>query len=177
MFKKGDKVRFLNENEEGVVLSIASDGMVMVLTSDGFEFPVMASDLLLHKEGEMMEDIFRQGRIHRAVKRKEGFTISGKAVKKEQRPAYEIDLHIHQLVPSTRGMSNYDMLRIQLDHFVLKLEEALRNGHKMIIVIHGQGRGVLKKEIHSILEQYEGVFYRDAAHLGYGHGATEISML
>lgn len=177
MFKKGDRVRFLNESGEGEVLSIASDGTVLVLTSDGFEFPVMASDLMLYKEGEMMEDIFRQGRIHRAVKRKEGFTPSGKAVKKEQRPAYEIDLHIHQLVPSTRGMTNYDMLRIQLDYFILKLEEALRNGHKMIIVIHGQGKGVLKKEIHSILDQYEGVFYHDASHLGYGHGATEVTML
>lgn len=176
MFRKGDLVRFLNEDQEGEVIAVAADGIVTVLTEDGFELPVLPSELILHKEGEMMEDIFRHKNVHRAARRKEAPAKTPKKVE-EKRPRYEIDLHIHQLVSSTRGMTNYDMLRVQLDHFVLRLEEALREGHEMIIVIHGQGKGVLKAEIHKILDNYEGIFYRDASHLGYGHGATEIAML
>lgn len=46
-FKKGDKVKFLNEDDHGTVTRVTGDGMVYVLNSDDFEVPVMARELIL----------------------------------------------------------------------------------------------------------------------------------
>jgi hypothetical protein len=45
-FKVGDKVKFLNENGGGVVSRIISPGMVSIAIEDGFEIPVMISEIL-----------------------------------------------------------------------------------------------------------------------------------
>jgi hypothetical protein len=45
-FKVGDKVKFLNESGGGVVSRIISPGMVSVAIEDGFEIPVVISELL-----------------------------------------------------------------------------------------------------------------------------------
>lgn len=42
----GDKVRFLNEKGEGIVTRILGNNMVNVAIEEGFELPVMASDLI-----------------------------------------------------------------------------------------------------------------------------------
>lgn len=46
-FKKGDKVRFLNENDHGTVSRVLENGTIMVLNSDDFEVPARAADLIL----------------------------------------------------------------------------------------------------------------------------------
>lgn len=46
-FKKGDKVRFLNENDHGTVARVLENGTIMVLNSDDFEVPARAADLIL----------------------------------------------------------------------------------------------------------------------------------
>lgn len=46
-FKKGDKVRFLNENDHGTITRVLENGTVMVLNSDDFEVPARAADLIL----------------------------------------------------------------------------------------------------------------------------------
>lgn len=46
-FKKGDKVKFLNEDDHGTVTRVTGDGMVYVLNSDDFEVPVLARELIL----------------------------------------------------------------------------------------------------------------------------------
>ncbi len=45
-FKKGDKVRFLNDVGGGTVVRILENKMIEVLTEDDFEIPVLASDLV-----------------------------------------------------------------------------------------------------------------------------------
>ncbi len=46
-FKVGDQVKFLNESGGGVVSKIISPGMVKVAIEDGFEIPVMISEIIL----------------------------------------------------------------------------------------------------------------------------------
>lgn len=46
-FKKGDKVKFLNENDYGTVTRVMENGIVMVLNSEDFEVPVKNSELIL----------------------------------------------------------------------------------------------------------------------------------
>ncbi|MBR4267089.1 MAG: DUF2027 domain-containing protein [Bacteroidales bacterium] len=47
IFKKGDKVKFLNENDYGTITRVMDNGIVMVLNSDDFEVPAKTSELIL----------------------------------------------------------------------------------------------------------------------------------
>jgi hypothetical protein len=55
----------------------------------------------------------------------------------------EVDLHINQLIKSTRGLDNYDMLNLQLDTAKSKIEFAISKRISKVVFIHGVGEGVL----------------------------------
>lgn len=48
-YQKGDEVRFLNDVGGGLVKRIRTDGMVLVETEDGFDYPMPADELVLIK--------------------------------------------------------------------------------------------------------------------------------
>ena len=89
----------------------------------------------------------------------------------------EIDLHIEELVENTNGLSNFEMLNIQLERFEKELDEALDKNMKKLIFIHGVGNGRLRQEIASILKKTKGVSYQDASYKEYGYGATQVNIL
>ena len=85
----------------------------------------------------------------------------------------EIDLHIQQLVDDIRGLSNADMLKLQLDTFRKEMENAISTGVKKIVFIHGVGDGVLKNELRRELQRkYSRYPFQDASFREYGFGAT-----
>jgi len=98
-----------------------------------------------------------------------------RATKPKERnvPKMEVDLHIHQLTPSTRGMTNFDMLNLQLDTAKRQLEFAIRKRIQRVVFIHGVGEGVLKEELIFLFKKYP-VDYYDADYQKYGLGATEV---
>jgi hypothetical protein len=89
----------------------------------------------------------------------------------------EVDLHIHELIDKTTGMSNFEMLNIQLERFEKELDEAIAKHMKKIIFIHGVGNGRLKQEIISILKATRGITFHDASYKEYGFGATQVNIL
>jgi dsDNA-specific endonuclease/ATPase MutS2 len=99
--------------------------------------------------------------------------------KKENRKnnILEIDLHINELLDTTSGMSNADMLNYQLDKFhAILAENAGKKGQK-IVFIHGKGEGVLRKEIENQLKtRYRAYYFQDASFREYGFGATMITI-
>lgn len=86
----------------------------------------------------------------------------------------EVDLHINQLTPSTKGLSNYDMLNLQLEAAKRQLEFAISKRIQKMVFIHGVGQGVLKEELCSLFRRYDNVKYYDADYQKYGMGATEV---
>ncbi len=94
-------------------------------------------------------------------------------LKPDKLPPMEVDLHIHNLTASTRGMDNYDMLTIQMEHAKHKLEFAIRNRIPKVVFIHGVGAGVLKSELDFLFNNYHVDFY-EASYKKYGLGATEV---
>ena len=85
----------------------------------------------------------------------------------------EIDLHIQQLLDDTRGLSNADMLKLQMDTFRKEMDNAIATGVKKIIFIHGVGDGVLKNELRRELQRkYPRYPFQDASFREYGFGAT-----
>lgn len=88
----------------------------------------------------------------------------------------EVDLHIEELIDSPKGLSNHEILSIQLEHFEKELDEAIAKGMKKLIFIHGVGNGRLKQEIISVLKDMKEVTYQDASHKEYGFGATQVNI-
>lgn len=89
----------------------------------------------------------------------------------------EVDLHIEELVENVSGLSNFEMLNIQLERFEKELDAALEKNMKKIIFIHGVGNGRLKQEIISVLKQTRGISFQDASYKEYGFGATQVNIL
>jgi dsDNA-specific endonuclease/ATPase MutS2 len=89
----------------------------------------------------------------------------------------EVDLHIGELIEETNGLSNFEMLNIQLERFEKELDEAIEKNMKKIVFIHGVGNGRLKQEITAILKTIKGITFHDASYKEYGYGATQVNIL
>ena len=85
----------------------------------------------------------------------------------------EVDLHIDELLDSTSGLTNTDMIQFQLAKFHAVLEENKNHKGQKIVFIHGKGEGVLRKEIEKQLKtRYKTYYFQDASFREYGFGAT-----
>ncbi len=90
-------------------------------------------------------------------------------------PRYEIDLHVENLVTDLKGLTNADMLHIQLEYLDRYLRLAINAKMDKVIIIHGLGRGVLKDAVHRILKETPEVGnYVNEWHANYGYGATQV---
>ncbi len=86
----------------------------------------------------------------------------------------EIDLHISSLTDNIRGLSNTDMLTMQLDYARESLRQARKDKVRKLIFIHGVGNGTLKNELLGLLRQRQDIEFYDASYARYGTGATEV---
>lgn len=87
----------------------------------------------------------------------------------------EIDLHAHELLDSTAGMSSGEILNFQLDYFRKTLEEYKNKKGQKIVFIHGKGDGVLRKAVLQELKyKYKNYESQDASFCEYGFGATMV---
>lgn len=90
-------------------------------------------------------------------------------------PQYELDLHIDKLVSDTRGMSNGDIMEIQLNALRHYLQLAIANRQEQMAVIHGLGLGTLREAVHAVLKKTPHVKrYMNEWHGKYGFGATMV---
>lgn len=88
----------------------------------------------------------------------------------------EIDLHIEALMEEAKGLSNHEILNIQLGHFLACLESGIRSGYRDLVFIHGTGSGKLKAEILERLREYKGLEVSDAPMKDYGVGALRVRL-
>lgn len=115
--------------------------------------------------------------IKKVIREKESVPAKKKQVRKENNGILEVDLHIHELLDDTRGLSNKDMLEYQMAKFYEVMNENKNNKNKKIVFIHGKGNGVLKSEIlKSLSKKYTWHSYQDASFKEYGYGATMVTI-
>ncbi|MCW0483070.1 DUF2027 domain-containing protein [Gaoshiqia sediminis] len=112
--------------------------------------------------------------VKKVVREKEPARIP--QLKVETPELVEVDLHIHELLDSTAGLSNKDMLDVQMAKFREKMEEAISDqAVKRIVFIHGLGNGTLKQELRRELStKYKKYPFQDASFQEYGYGATMV---
>lgn len=102
-------------------------------------------------------------------------------LQKQRKPEAEeplvVDLHIAELIDSTAGLSNADMLNLQIDKFREVMDANLRHPGKKIVFIHGKGEGVLRQALLKELNyRYKGHEVQDASFREYGFGATQVKI-
>ena len=109
--------------------------------------------------------------------------VEAKEIKPEEKPApkkktddvVEIDLHIQELIESAAGLSNADILEIQIEKVESEMRAAIQSGVKRIVFIHGVGQGVLKQEVTKLLKtKFPKYYFQDASFKEYGYGATMV---
>lgn len=175
-FKIGDKVSVLDEDISGVISRI-DNNTIFIETEDGFELEFSEHELIKEAAKSIKSEVFSEYSPNEVISEKEQPTRR-KAVKvkpkERNQPTMEVDLHIHHLTESTKYMSNYDMLNLQLDTARRQLEFAIKKRIQKIVFIHGVGEGVLKMELETLFSRYNNVKQYDADFQKYGLGATEV---
>lgn len=145
-----------------------------------FDTPVIAVDIVKDDvpqrpmviDSSRLEDAMRQKRNadRQNVSRRQ-------SQPKQRQHIIEVDLHIHNLLDTTAGLTNTDMLQVQLREARRVLDDNKRNKGQRIVLIHGKGEGVLRKAILDMLRRdYAECEVQDASFREYGFGATQVTI-
>ena len=111
----------------------------------------------------------------KVVKQKEPKPEAPKVAKKQVSEVVEIDLHIQELIDNPAGLSNREILEIQLEKVESEMRAAIDSNVKRIVFIHGVGQGVLKQEVGKLLRRkFPRYYHQDASFQEYGYGATMV---
>jgi len=163
-YSKGEIVKFKDAGGSAKVISHLST-VVTVEDSFGFEHEYDEQELLPSKTLEV-------GRVERKDVRRKKTGVAAQQVDR-----LSIDLHSHELLDSTHGMTRYEILNKQIDAAFATVKEAQRRKVPKVLIIHGKGSGRLKDDIHQMLERMGGVSYYYADFSEGGYGATEVQIL
>ena len=166
-FKVGDKVLFKKETQSGIIIKINSLYKVVVEITDGFEMNVSIKDII-KVEGNTDKSSAYGTHFYTKDMQENRSDVS-----KQQRSqsVLKIDLHIELLTSNYQYLDNFEIVQIQLNECHGKIEKALNSNCQKIIIVHGIGTGVLKAEVHKLLNNYKLRYYltKDA-------GATEVML-
>ena len=81
----------------------------------------------------------------------------------------KLDLHIENLISDYQQMTNFEIVQVQVkkcEDFLLK---SFNTNVQKLIIVHGIGEGVLKKEVHELLNRYQLRYYESL-----NGGSTEV---
>ncbi len=190
-FQLGQRVKFLNDPGEGSVAGFPRPGWILVQDREGFTYEHPVEELVpvgdwnkeydkyLQTQPDIMDVVERNLDKHVARKANEQFRLLYKnkdaSSVKRKGELMEIDLHIHELLDRHEGMSNGEIIQIQLEHFERTLRIAEEKKIPRVVYIHGVGQGVLRAEIRKMLTMYyPNCEFMDGPYQHYGYGATEV---
>lgn len=171
----GDPVSFMSDSTQGRIVAILSDSDYEVEIEDGFTIPVNRLEIekIWVKDFEVDEKGL-ESQIKKDLKKETKQQSKSNQESQKYFDHHEIDLHIENLRDSWSGLSNFEIVTVQLSHFRKRLHEALGNNEAFLVVIHGVGKGVLKQEIYKYLSQFPNIAVGPADAKLYGMGASEI---
>lgn len=144
-----------------------------------FDTPVIAIDIVKNDiplrsmviDSRGLEDAMNAKKNYKADKPK---AKSAPALRPE---TIVVDLHIHELLDTTAGLSNTDMLNVQLREFNRVMTDNLKFKGQKIVFIHGKGEGVLRQAVlQELKKKYPRCQAQDASFREYGFGATQVTI-
>tara|TARA_R110002167_G_scaffold50143_2_gene146295 strand:- start:363 stop:908 length:546 start_codon:yes stop_codon:yes gene_type:complete len=173
VFTVGDKVETIDDTVFGVVVK-TEPNEITIESDDGFFLKFSPNELVMKDQGRIEVTNYEVAQIKSEKEIPKKSKVIVPKAKERNAPKMEVDLHINQLVASTRGMNNYDMVNLQLETAKRQLLFAMQKRIQKVVFIHGVGEGVLKEELCYLFKQFDNVAYYDADYQQYGLGATEV---
>lgn len=175
-FEVNDTVEVLDDALKGRVVKVMGE-TVSIETTEGFALDFHQSELI--KVDDEQNNLIARTNVPTSEILKEKQSSKKRTPvrarsKDRNVPPMEVDLHIEKLVNSYKGMSNFDILNLQMDTARRQIEFATRKRIQKIVFIHGVGEGVLKAELDYLLGRYDNLKFYDADYQKYGVGATEV---
>ena len=165
----GDYIQVIDNTLEGEVTEIVAN-QVWIKDKDDFIYQYHLSQVVKIPQPLDIDTTEIKQIIHQETGNRENNRF--KSSKAQQIP--EVDLHIHELIASTKNMTDFEMLQLQLETAEKRLVKAIENKEKRLVFIHGIGKGRLKNELGVLFHRYRQVEFYDADFRKYGFGATEV---
>jgi len=132
----------------------------------------ITENLLNTEINKLTDDDFKK-----VVKAKEQKPAEQKPQRRRDDEIIEVDLHISELLDNPAGLSNKEIMDIQLDKVKSEMHSAIQSQAKRIVFIHGVGQGVLKQEVARLLKsKFPKYRFQDASFKEYGYGATMVML-
>lgn len=174
VFVVGDRVESIDDTVKGIILAIDVE-QITIESDDGFPLHFHPSELIKIRSTDSIR-VTRHEVEQIKLQKEEPLKRKSQFIKAKERnaPKMEVDLHIGQLVKSSKGLNNYDMLEVQLSTAKRQLEFAIKKRIQKVVFIHGVGEGVLREELYTLFRRYENLKFYDADYKKYGAGATEV---
>ncbi len=162
MIQPGSKFRFLHQKGGGTVYSQLANGKYHVELEEGFFVDVYANEIV-----EIKIDFSEIN----SVKNKDSIITNSNVIKNKKSKKNEpiLDLHLNQ------SLQNINHLEMQLSYLKQWLLDCVANKYPFATIIHGDGNGILKKEVVLVLKKNKNIkeiLPGDA--FKYGTGATKI---
>ncbi len=172
-FSIGDKVEVIDDTTKGEVVGI-DESIITIAIEEGFQLIYHASELVKTSSEviAVTNSEIAEIKVQKEIPKRKN-TVAVKP-KERSAPAMEVDLHINQLVKSTKNLGNYEILTKQMEVAKYQLEFAIRKRIQKVVFIHGVGEGVLKEELYYLFKRYDNIKFYDANYQKYGLGATEV---
>ncbi len=144
-----------------------------------FDSPVIAFDIV-RNDVPQRSMVFDSGRLEEAMLRKKAADRPcRKPVEKKpgRQGVMEVDLHASELLDTVAGLTNTEILEVQLKEFNRVMQENMCNRGAKIVFIHGKGEGVLRNALLKELKyKYKSCDVQDASFREYGFGATQVTI-
>lgn len=177
----GDIVRFMDFEGDGKVTAVLGRGFLEIEV-EGMRMRVSEREVVRVEadEGEDERHLYdgntqvSRFKQHSTAVRHSASTRKGSS---RQAEVMVVDLHLDKIrlkYPAARNIPDEDAFYVQLDVFEKSMAEAFRKGVRTVVLIHGNGRGILRSELLHRLREYPGVVMRNASMLRYGSGALEV---
>ena len=179
-FSVGDKVIFINEKLRGRIVDIKND--ILVVNCSKLDFEIHKSEVI--KISEDVESMYSKLKVNDQsfvisenddpiqYKDKQDSSIELKVTISKN---FELDLHLEKIIENLENVNHQEILQLQMNAFYRGVFEAKNLGIDYLIVIHGIGKGILKRKIIEFLEENQAVF-SDADYIKYKGGAIKIKI-
>ena len=164
-FEIGDKVKFIRSNDYGIIQSIISERKVQVEDSSKFLSIVNVDEIIPFDKST--NSVSSYGDL---TSNKEK-NYNAKNLKKviSNLNVVKLDLHIENLSADYHMMTNFEIIQIQIKKCEDLIMKSLNSNVYKLIIVHGIGEGVLKKEVHDLLNRYQLRYFESL-----NGGSTEV---
>jgi len=167
LFKVGDKVKFIKSNDYGIIKFIISERKIQVEDSSNFLSIVNYNDIIKFDSSTDTLQAYGDLNSDKDIIAKK----NSKSIENTNLNVIKVDLHIDNIDDDYLFLTNYEIVQKQLVKCERILLSALNSKTQRLIIVHGIGQGVLKNEVHKLLNRFKLRYFESI-----NGGSTEVML-